>query len=137
MCRLKGCAPQKRAYYFRLFISGASHVVWLTIDAPEVNNPKGFCGVAANGDENRGHAYKALESAGPEANELHCISRSLNRIPGKCSTYKSKNFRCLMLKVVHSVLLLPPLYRTRRIVLGPQPNSPLIAHGHRNFPDGR
>ena len=23
------------------------------------------------------------------------------------------------------------------IVLGPQPNSPLIAHGHRNFPDGR
>ena len=29
------------------------------------------------------------------------------------------------------------LYRTRRIVLGPQPNSPLIAHGHRNFPDGR
>ena len=42
-----------------------------------------------------------------------------------------------MLKVVHSVLLLPPLYRTRRIVLGPQPNSPLITHGHRNFPDGR
>ena len=50
---------------------------------------------------------------------------------------KVENLRCPMLKVVHSVLLLPPLYRTRRIVLGPQPNSPLIAHGHRNFPDGR
>ena len=39
--------------------------VRLTIDAPEVNNPRGFCGVAANGDANRGHAYKALESAVP------------------------------------------------------------------------
>ena len=42
-----------------------------------------------------------------------------------------------MLEVLHGVLLLPPI---RYIVLGPQPNSPLIAHGHRNFPersDGR
>ena len=63
----------KRAYHIRLFISGASHVVRLTIDAPEVNNPEGFCGVAANGDANRGHAYKALESAVPRGKrtQLH------------------------------------------------------------------
>ena len=104
VCRSKGCALQKRAYHIRLFVSGASHVVRLTIDAPEVNNPKGFCGVAAYGFANRGHAYKALESS----NELHCISRSFNRIPARCST-KSKNLGCPMLEVVHGVLLLPPL----------------------------
>ena len=47
--------------------------VRLTIDATEVNNPRGFCGVAANGDANRGHAYKALESAVPRGKrtQLH------------------------------------------------------------------
>ena len=118
--------PTKRAYSIVLFIPGASidmGLIDMTLDAPKVNNRIcSFLGCSKNGKRKRFGI----------SSKLHSVSQNLRSIPGDVQWWRTTvipNSRSKSCTACCYFLL------SRRIVSGPQPNRPLIAHGHRNFPE--